>query len=97
MSTITKPRTSFTAIFKSLFSSEIDVRDYEDIKLPEELNDALKSLKAKEDDVERAINVANNSSKKGGFGKKINPNTEKAMRAMHEQVKQNSVEDRERE
>lgn len=93
MSTITKSRPSFLSVLKSLFSSKVDIEEIEDIKLPEELDDVLKSLKVKEDAVEKSINVAN-SSKKGGFGKKINPNTEKAMRAMHEQIKQNSQDDR---
>lgn len=96
MSTITKPRTSIFAAIGSLFSSGIDVEGNEEIKLPTELSDVLKSLSSKEASVEQAINVANTSSKKGGFGKKINPNTEKAMRAMHKEV-QKSVEDRERE
>lgn len=95
MSTITKSRTSFLSVFKSLFSSEVDIEDYEDVKLPPELNDTLKSLEIKEKEAEVAINVGNNSSKKGGFGKKINPNTEKAMRAMHSAVKKE--QDRERE
>ena len=97
MSAITKPRTNIFAAIGSLFSSGIDVEENEDIKLPEELSDALKSLANKEAKVEQAINVDNKSSKKGGFGKKINPNTEKAMRAIHEEVKQQIVEDRERE
>ena len=96
MSTITKPRTNIFTAIGSLFSSGIDVEGNEEIKLPTELSDVLKSLSSKEASVEQAINVANTSSKKGGFGKKINPNTEKAMRAMHKEV-QKSVEDRERE
>lgn len=97
MSAITKPRTNIFAAIGSLFSSGIDIEVNEDIKLPEELNDALKALANKEANVEQAINVANNSSKRGGFAKKINPNTEKAMRAMHKEVKQQVVEDRERD
>ena len=96
MSTITKTRTNIFAAIGSLFSSGIDVEGNEEIKLPTELSDVLKSLSSKETSVEQAINVANSSSKKGGFGKKINPNTEKAMRAMHKEV-QKSVEDRERD
>ena len=96
MSTITKSRTSFLSVFKSLFSSGIDVEECEEISLPTELSDALKALSNKESNVEQAINVTNNSSKKGGFAKKINPNTEKAMRAMYNEV-QRTVEDRERD
>ena len=96
MSTITKPRTSIFAAIGSLFSSGIDIGNEETVKLDQELLDVLSSLASKEANVEQAINVANSSSKKGGFGKKINPNTEKAMRAMHKEV-QKSVEDRERE
>lgn len=97
MSAITKPRTNIFAAIGSLFSSGIDIEGSEDIKLSEELTDALKALSNKEKNVEQAINVANNSSKRGGFGKKINPNTEKAMRAIHKEVKQQVVEDRERD
>ena len=96
MSTITKSRTNIFAAIGSLFSSGIDIEVNEDIKLPEELSAALKALSNEEANVEQAITVDNKSSKKGGFGKKINPNTEKAMRAMHKEV-QRSVEDRERE
>ena len=94
MSTITKTRTNIFAAIGSLFSSGIDVEGNEEIKLPTELSDVLKSLSSKETSVEQAINVANSSSKKGGFAKKINPNTEKAMRAMHNEV-QKTVEGRE--
>ena len=97
MSTITKPRTNIFAAIGSLFSSGIDVEENEDIKLPEELSDALKSLANKEAKVEETINVASNSSKRGGFAKKINPNTEKAMRAIHKEVEQKVSEDRERD
>ena len=49
-------------------------------------------------EVENPTNVTGGSKKsKGGFAKKMNPNTEKAMRAMHKEVKQQVVEDRERE
>ena len=97
MSAITKPRTNIFAAIGSLFSSGIDIEVNEDIKLPEELNDALKALANKEANVEQAINVDNKSSKKGGFGKKINPDTEKAMRAMHKEVQKSVEDDRERE
>ena len=96
MSIATK-RTNIIDVFKSIFSSDLEIEKYEDIKLPEELNNALKSIETKEQRVEQAINMQSNSSKKGGFGKKIDPNTEKAMRAMHKEVKQNSMVDRERE
>ena len=97
MSAISKPRTNIFAAIGSLFSSGIDVEENEDIKLPEELSDALKSLANKEAKVEETINVASNSSKRGGFAKKINPNTEKAMRAIHKEVEQKVSEDRERD
>jgi hypothetical protein len=97
MSTITKPRINLFAALGSFFNTEtIDIP--EEVEMPEELKNTLKSLKNKEVDVERAINVVNNSSKKGGFGKKINPNTEKAMRAMlNKEENKNLIEDRERE
>ena len=48
-------------------------------------------------EVENPTNITGGSKKsKGGFAKKINPNTEKAMRAMHNEVHR-IVEDRERE
>ena len=96
MNTVTKPRTNIFTAIGSLFSSGIDIEDSEAIKLPEELSDALKALANKEANVELAINVDNKPSKKGGFGKKINPSTEKAMRAMHNEI-QKASEDRERE
>ena len=97
MSTITKSRTNIFAAIGSLFSSGIDVESIDETELPEELNDVLESLSNKERNVEQAINVASNSSKRGGFAKKINPNTEKAMRAIHKEVEQKVSEDRERD
>ena len=81
--------------FGSLFSSGIDVESIDETELPEELNDVLKSLSNKERNVEQAINVASNSSKRGGFAK-INPTknpiknagTEKAMRDTYKKVQQ---------
>ena len=101
MSTITKTRTNniFAAI-GSLFSSGIDVEGNEEIKLSDDLEAVLRSLSSKEKDVEQPINAVNNSSKKGGFGKKINPignnKTEKAMREKYIEVKK-SIEGRERD
>ena len=95
MSTITRQRTSVFSALRSLFSSGIDIEGTEEIKLSEDLEAVLRSLSTKERAVEQAINVAGSSSKKGRFGKKINPNTEKAMRAMHKEVT-HSIEDKER-
>ena len=97
MSTITKPRTNIFAAIGSLFSSGIDVDGIEEEKLSDDLAAVLRSLSTKEKDVEQPINAVNASSKKGGFGKKINPNTEKAMRAMHKEVKKQDIGDKERE
>lgn len=97
MSTETKQRANIFAVLKNMFSSEPDIDDCEDIELPSELKDALKELESREKIAEQAINMESSSSKKGGFSKKINPNTEKAMRAMHNQIKQNTMDDRERE
>lgn len=92
MSTETKQRTNIFAVLKNMFSSEPDIED-NDIELPSELQDVLKGLKSKEESVERAINVeTRKSSKNGGFTKKIDPKTEQAMRAMHNQVKKHSNE-----
>ena len=94
MGTITKTN-MFSAIAR-LFSSEIDIENEEDVNLDQELLDVLKSLASKEAKVAQPINAADNkASKRGGFAKKISPNTEKAMRALHQQV-QEKVEDRER-
>ena len=77
--------------FGSLFSSGIDVESIDETELPEELNDAWKSLSNKEKSVEQAINVASNSSKRGGIAK-VNPiknaGTEKAMRDTYKKVQQ---------
>ena len=100
MSTITKTITNIFTDIGSLFSSGIDVDGIEEEKLSDDLAAVLRSLSTKEKDVEQPINAVNNSSKKGGFGKRINPienkKTEKAMRAMHQKVKK-TVGDKERE
>ena len=87
--------------FSVLFAKGIDIEDNRE-NLSKEYTDALKELSIKEKEVEQPINVTNNTSKRGGFGNKINPiknqNTEKAMRAMlNKEENNNSVEDRERE
>ena len=66
---------------RSLFSSEVDVEDYESVVMPKELEDARKALEIKENEVKKGFN-----SSKGGFKTKINPKTEEAMRAMHSKV-----------
>lgn len=96
MSTETKNRTNIFAVLKNMFSSEPDIEEYDE-KLPEELSSVLKSLEEREKRAEQPIHTENNSSKKGGFTKKIDPKTEEAMRRMHNQVKENSIDDRERE
>ena len=97
MSSITKSRTNIFAALGSLFSSGEDIIEYNEDDLTPDLRKVVNSIDTR--DVEAC--VVNNSSKKGGFGTKINPikdsNIEKAMRAKHKEVKQNSVEDRERE
>jgi len=77
-------------IFRILFSSEIDVEDYETVKLPKELADARKSLEVKEREIRKGFN-----SSKGGISPKINPDTEKAMRAMHSKVVKKESHERE--
>lgn len=97
MSAITKSRTNIFAALGSLFSSGEDIIEYNEDDLTPDLKKVVNSINTR--DVESC--VVNNSSKKGGFGKKINPikdsKIEKAMRAKHKEVQQNSVEDRERE
>ena len=80
-------------IFKTLFGTYIDVEDYENVTLPKELVDARKILETREKKIQQGFN----SETKGGFAKKINPNTEKAMRAMHSKVinKETKTSDRE--
>lgn len=80
MNTTTR-KIGIISVFKSLFSSEIDVEDYDDVTLPKELADARKSLESKENKVKQGFN-----SNKGGIAPKINPKTEEAMRAMHNKV-----------
>ena len=69
-------------VFKSMFSSGVDIEDYEEVTLPKELEAAKKSIEARESKVKQGFNSAN----KGGFAKKIDPKTEEAMRAMHSKV-----------
>lgn len=69
------------SIFRALFGSGIDVEDYEDVVLPKELADVRKSIELKEKEIRKGFN-----SNKGGIAPKINPDTEKAMRAMHNKV-----------
>lgn len=72
MSTITKPRTSFISLFKSLFSSEIDVVETNNAELPKELDEVWKGLDntAKKTVEEPITSNTSNSSKKGGIRKK---------------------------
>lgn len=95
MNTQTK-RIGILDLFRTMFSSEPDIDDYEDVVLPTELQDTLKSLSSKEDEVKKGFNSGNKSTK-GGFAKKIDPKTEEAMRAMHNKVasKQKNTTDRE--
>ena len=91
MSTIAKKKN----IFSILFSSEIDVDeyDYSDIKLPSELEVTLESINKKEENIKKGFNSGSNKS--GIAAKvKINPKTEAAMRKKHEEVLK-KAEDRE--
>jgi len=69
MSTIAKKR----SIFSVLFSSQIDVKEYEydDVVLPTELQEALIDIEKKEEEVKKGFNSGKPSN--GGFAKKINP------------------------
>ena len=71
MSTETKQRMGIFSVLKNMFNSEIDVVDYEDVKLSPELEDALKSLKGKEEKAEQPINVDTKKSSNSGFAPKI--------------------------
>ena len=81
-------------IFRVLFGSGVDIEDYEDVTLPKELADVRKSIELKEKEVRKGFN-----SNKGGIAPKINPDTEKAMRAMHSKVvkKESKTSDIERD
>ena len=81
-------------IFRILFSSGIDIEDYENVTLPKELADTRRALEAKERKIEQGFN-----SSKGGFAKRIDPKTEEAMRAMHNRVvnREQKTSDRERD
>ena len=88
MATATKK----TNIFSVLFSSGIDVEDYEDVILPKELAEAKKAIEVKENEVKKGFNAS-----KGGFRTKINPKTEEAMRAMHSKVVNKELKTSEKE
>jgi len=79
---VTTKRLGILEVFKNMFSSEPDIEDYESVILPKELEDTRKSIEIRENKVKQGFN----SETKGGFAKKINPDTEKAMRAMHSKV-----------
>ena len=101
MSTDTRPRVfkGIIDIFKALGSTDTIEYDSEVVIVDPMLIETLKRIEEGnlKKEVENPTNVTGGSKKsKGGFAKKINPNTEKAMRAMHKEV-QRSVEDRERE
>lgn len=78
-----------TAI-RSLWNSEI-IENYEDIELPPELKKAQEAIDEKK--IVEGFNSKEKTSK-GGFAKKINPDTEKAMRAMHSKVAQRDEQNR---
>ena len=101
MSTETRPRVfkGIIDIFKALGSTDTIEYDSDIAILDPVLIEALENIeKGKlKQEVENPTNMTGGSKKsKGGFAKKINPNTEKAMRAMHNDV-QKTVEDRARE
>lgn len=99
MSTNTKQNNNIFAVLKSIFGSEPDIDEMDDIELPADLKDAWKDLEGVEKVAEQAIHIeTKRGSSNGGFGKKINPKTEEAMRAYHnkvEQAQRKSDEDRE--
>ncbi len=97
MSTEIKSKNRFIDIFKSIFSSESDIDSYENIALPSELRDTLRRLESDENEVGKAINIVDTKKSSGnsGISPKINPDTEKAMRKIHNQ--QIHKEGRERE
>ena len=82
------------SIFRALFGSGIDVEDYEEVTLPKELADVRKSIELQEKEIRKGFN-----SNKAGIAPKINPDTEKAMRAMHSKVvnKEQKISDIERD
>ncbi len=69
------------SIFRALFGSGVDIEDYSDVILPKELEEVRKSIELREKEIKKGFN-----SNKGGIAPKINPDTEKAMRAMHSKV-----------
>ena len=92
MDTETKKVPSLIMALKNVFGTGIDINEDNEITLIPELKNALDSINTKI--VEQPIHTENKSEKKGGgFATKINPKTEKAMRKIHNQLKEK--EDRE--
>lgn len=64
-----------------------------DVELSPELKEAQLSADKKMNKSSEPINVnTGKTNKKSGFGNKINPKTQEAMRAMHNKVQSASVE-----
>ena len=97
--TKTESKNRFTDIFASIFSSEPDIDGYENTALPTELKSTLKNLEKSEEEVGQAINIVNTKKSSGssGISPKINPDTEKAMRKIHNEQIQKESKGRERE
>ncbi len=88
MSTKTK-KFGIIEILKEMFGeNKVEEYSYEDneskAKLPKELQDTLSSINVEEEKMEKGFNI---TSRKGA-NTKTNPETEKAMRAKHNQVVQ---------
>ena len=92
MSTKTKQRANIWDIFTSLFSSNVDIEeyDYDEAELPPELNATLKSIEPSELVVTTGISATTKSGRKKDFAKPIiNPKIDAAMRKQAEGVKKN--------
>lgn len=72
--------------------------DIEEDKLEPELKKAQLNADKKMDESSEPINVnVGKTNKKGGFGNKINPKTEEAMRVMHNKVQSAADKEEEKE
>lgn len=98
MSAETKQRVNIFKDFIFFFKTGVDIDEYNEVRFNDEQEKARnESDNIMEKSSESIITTGSKKSGKSELRKNINPNTEKAMRAMHNKIKQNTIDDRERE